>query len=81
MLGHLQRGGSPSPFDRLLSTRLGVAAVELVAQKQFGQMVCLKGNTISSCTLEEAVGRLKTVPPECDMVQAARAVGITFGDE
>jgi 6-phosphofructokinase 1 len=81
VLGHLQRGGSPSPFDRLLSTRLGVAAVELVAQKQFGQMVCLKGNTISSCTLEEAVGRLKTVPPECDMVQAARAVGITFGDE
>jgi 6-phosphofructokinase 1 len=81
VLGHLQRGGSPSPFDRLLSTRLGVAAVDLVAQKQFGRMICLRGNQISSCTLDEAVGRMKTVPPDCDIVQAARAVGISFGDE
>ncbi len=81
VLGHLQRGGVPSPFDRLLSTRLGVAAVELVAQKQFGRMVCLKGNTISSCTLDEAIGRLKTVPPDSDIVQAARAIGISFGDD
>lgn len=79
VLGHLQRGGSPSPFDRLLSTRLGVAAVDLVAQKQFGRMVCLKGNEISSCTLDEAVGRTKTVPPDCDIVRAAQAVGISFG--
>jgi phosphofructokinase-like protein len=81
VLGHLQRGGSPSPFDRLLSTRLGVAAVDLVAQKQFGRMVCLRGNQISSCTLDEAVGRMKTVPPDSDIVQAARAVGTCFGDE
>jgi 6-phosphofructokinase 1 len=81
VLGHLQRGGSPSPFDRLLSTRLGVAAVELVAQKQFGRMVCLKGNCISSCTLDEAVGHLKMVPREGDVVQAARAIGTAFGDE
>jgi 6-phosphofructokinase 1 len=79
VLGHLQRGGSPSPFDRLLGTRLGVAAVDLVAQKQFGRMVCLKGDTISSCTLEEAVGRMKTVPSDCDTVRAARAIGISFG--
>jgi ATP-dependent phosphofructokinase / diphosphate-dependent phosphofructokinase len=81
VLGHLQRGGTPSPFDRLLSTRLGVAAVDLVARKQFGRMVCLKGNGISSCTLEEAVGQAKTVPPDCEMVQAARAVGISFGED
>jgi 6-phosphofructokinase 1 len=81
VLGHLQRGGSPSPFDRLLSTRLGVAAVELVAEKQFGRMVCLRGDAISSCALDEAVGRLKVVPPECDTVRAARSVGIAFGDE
>lgn len=80
VLGHLQRGGSPSPFDRLLSTRLGVAAVELVAKKHFGRMVCLKGNEISSCTLDEAVGRMKSVPPDCDMVQAARAISVSFGD-
>ncbi len=79
VLGHLQRGGTPSPFDRLLSTRLGVAAVELVVQKQFGRMVCLRGNEISSCTLDEAVGSIKTVPPGCDMVRAARAIGISFG--
>ncbi len=80
VLGHLQRGGSPSPFDRLLSTRLGKAAVDLVAQEQFGRMVCLHGGTISSCTLDEAVGHLKTVPPECDLIQAARAIGTSFGD-
>ncbi len=80
VLGHLQRGGSPSPFDRLLSTRLGVAAVDLVAQKQFGRMVCLRGSIMSSCTLEEAVGRMKTVPADSDVVRAARAIGISFGD-
>ena len=79
VLGHLQRGGSPSPFDRLLSTRLGVAAADLVAQKQFGRMVCLKGDTISSCTLDEAVGRMKTVPPDGDLVRAASAIGVSFG--
>ena len=81
VLGHLQRGGSPSPFDRLLSTRLGVAAVDLIAQKQFGRMVCLRGNEISSCSLDEAVHHMKTVPPDCDLVRAARAIGVSFGDE
>jgi len=80
VLGHLQRGGSPSPFDRLLSTRFGVAAVELVVQKRFGHMVCLRGGTISSCTLEEAVHRLKMDSPDSDIVRAARAIGTSFGD-
>jgi len=79
VLGHLQRGGSPTPFDRILSTRFGVAAVELAANRQYGRMVCLKGNVITSCTLDEAVGRIKTVPPQSDIVQSARAIGISFG--
>jgi ATP-dependent phosphofructokinase / diphosphate-dependent phosphofructokinase len=81
VLGHLQRGGSPSPFDRLLSTRLGVAAVDLAAAKQFGRMVCLRGNEISSCTLDDAVGCTKTVPPDGDVVRAAKAIGISFGTD
>jgi ATP-dependent phosphofructokinase / diphosphate-dependent phosphofructokinase len=81
VLGHLQRGGTPSPFDRLLSTRLGVAAVDLVVEKQYGRMVCLKGNKISSCTLDEAVGSIKTVPPDGEVVRAARAIGISFGSD
>lgn len=81
VLGHLQRGGSPSPFDRLLSTRLGSAAADLVAQKQFGRMVCLKGDAISSCTLDDAVGRIKSVSQDSDIVRAARSVGISFGED
>jgi ATP-dependent phosphofructokinase / diphosphate-dependent phosphofructokinase len=81
VLGHVQRGGSPSPFDRLLSTRLGVAAVDLVARKQFGHMVRLRGETISSCALDAALGRMKTVPPESEVVHAARSIGISFGDD
>ena len=80
VLGHIQRGGSPSPLDRILSTRFGVAAAGLVAQREFGRMVCLKGSTISSVSLQRAVGRLKTVPPKSEIVQAARAIGISFGD-
>jgi ATP-dependent phosphofructokinase / diphosphate-dependent phosphofructokinase len=79
VLGHLQRGGSPTPFDRILSTRFGVAAVDLSAKRQYGRMVCLKGNVITSCTLDEAVGRIKTVPPDSEIVQSARAIGIAFG--
>ena len=80
VLGHIQRGGTPSPLDRILSTRFGVAATELVAKRQFGRMVCLKGDKISSVSLQRAVGRLKTVPPKSEIVQAARAIGISFGD-
>ena len=73
VLGHIQRGGTPSPLDRILSTRFGVAATKLVAKRQFGRMVCLKGDKISSVTLQRAVGRMKTVPPRSEIVQAARA--------
>jgi phosphofructokinase-like protein len=79
VLGHLQRGGSPTTFDRLLATRFGVAAVELVAQEKFGMMVCLKGGEISSMPLEEALCNLKRVEPDGQMVRAAEMLGIEFG--
>jgi len=80
VLGHIQRGGSPSSFDRVLGSRLGVAAVELVAQGNFGRMVCLQCDSVRSTPLEEAVGALKTVDPNGELVQTARALGISFGD-
>jgi len=61
VLGHIQRGGTPSAFDRVLATRFGVKAVELVLGNEFGKMVALKGNDIVGVSLEEAVGTLKTV--------------------
>jgi len=81
VLGHVQRGGSPSPFDRILATRFGVCATDLVARGEFGRMVCLRAGRIESVPLDEAVGTVNTVDPRGDHVHAARAVGITFGDE
>jgi 6-phosphofructokinase 1 len=80
VLGHIQRGGSPSPFDRILATRFGVCATDLVARGEFGRMVCLRAGKIESVLLEDAIGRCKTVDPAGDHVHAARALGITFGD-
>jgi 6-phosphofructokinase 1 len=81
VLGHIQRGGSPSPFDRILSTRFGVEAVELIARGGFGRMVCLRAGEIESVTLDEAVGVNRQVDPNGSMVRTAQAVGITFGDQ
>lgn len=80
VLGHLQRGGRPIPYDRILSTRYGVAAVELINQGKFGMMVSLKGNEITAVSLEEAVGKLKTVPPDGELIRIAKSVGVSFGD-
>ena len=80
VLGHVQRGGSPSPFDRILATRFGVAAVELVAAENLGRMVCLRANRIESVPLKDAVGTTKRVDPHGEVVRTARALGITFGD-
>jgi ATP-dependent phosphofructokinase / diphosphate-dependent phosphofructokinase len=80
VLGHIQRGGSPSPFDRILGTRFGVAAVELIAQGGFGKMVCLRNAKIECVSIADAIGRLKTVDPQGEMVRTARAIGICFGD-
>jgi len=79
VLGHLQRGGTPSPFDRILSTRFGVAAVELIAQERFGRMVCYRDYRIDSVRIEEAVGAFKSVDPHGQLVTTAEAIGIEFG--
>ena len=80
VLGHIQRGGSPSPFDRILATRFGVAAVDLIAADGFGMMVALRGESIVSVDLAHAIGHLKSVDPQGEMVRTARAIGIGFGD-
>ncbi len=81
VLGHLQRGGSPSVFDRVLATRFGAAAADLVAQRKFGQMVALHGTKIITCDIAKAIGTLKRVSPTGQVVQQARDLGIYFGDE
>lgn len=80
VLGHVQRGGSPTPFDRILGTRFGVAATDLVASQQFGRMVCLKAGKMESVSLDEALEKMKFIDPSSEIVHAARAVGATFGD-
>jgi len=80
VLGHLQRGGAPTSFDRLLCTRFGTRAVQLVAEEKYGQMVALQPPDIVAVKLSAAIGRLRTVPPNGDIVQTARALGISFGD-
>jgi 6-phosphofructokinase 1 len=80
VLGHLQRGGRPIPYDRILSTRFGVAAVELINKNEYGRMVSLQGNTITSVSLEKAVDKIKTVPSDGELVRIAKNVGVGFGD-
>jgi phosphofructokinase-like protein len=79
VLGHLQRGGSPTAFDRLLGTRFGAAAVRLVANREWGQMVALRGTRIVSVPLAKAVARPKLVSLDDDLVRAALEMGISLG--
>ena len=79
VLGYIQRGGSPTPFDRNLSTRMGGHATELIAGGQFGRMVTLKGNEISSAPLGEIAGKLKLVTEDHDLVVQGKRMGICFG--
>jgi 6-phosphofructokinase 1 len=81
VLGHTQRGGSPSPSDRILSTRFGVAAVDLIAQRGFLKMVALRGGRIEYVDIAEAIGKMKSVDPKGELVNTARSVGIHFGEE
>ena len=80
VLGHVQRGGSPIAFDRILASLLGVKACELALQKQFGKMVSYVNNSITAVTLEEATKEHRLVDKDSYMVQAARGLGISFGD-
>ena len=81
VLGHIQRGGTPVPTDRILATRFGVEAARLAVAGEFGRMVALHNDEIVSVPICEAIGRVKRVDPSCQLVQAARSVGIVFGDE
>lgn len=80
VLGHLQRGGSPIPYDRIISTRYGVAAVHALMRGEFGSMVSLRGNEIITVPIVDAIKELKKVNPQGEMVGAAKALGISFGD-
>jgi len=80
VLGHLQRGGVPTSFDRILATRFGGKAVELVKAGQFGTMVAFAPPDIVARPLDQVVGRTKTVPLDFDLLLTAKALGVTFGD-
>ncbi len=80
VLGHLQRGGPPTTFDRVLATQFGAHAVRLVEEHRFGEMVCYHPPAIVGVPLREAVQELSRVSPDSSAVQAARALGISFGD-
>lgn len=81
VLGHLQRGGAPSAFDRVLATTFGAHAVRLVIEGRFGEMVCYDPPQFTSCSIQQAVEKLRTVDPNDSTVLAARAMGISFGDD
>ncbi|MGN0550746.1 MAG: 6-phosphofructokinase [Acutalibacteraceae bacterium] len=78
--GHFQRGGSPCPYDRVLSTRFGAAAAQLIINKQYGNMVALVNNEIVSVPLKDIAGKLKTVPVDSDIIATAKQIGISFGE-
>lgn len=80
VLGHLQRGGPPIPYDRILATRYGVAAAENLIEGNSGVMVSLRGTRITTVPLQEAISEIRKVPKNSDMIRAGRAVGISFGD-
>lgn len=80
VLGHLQRGGPPTTFDRVLATQFGAHAVRMVCEGRFGEMVCYRPPDIGSVPILEAVNHLSRVKPNCSAVQAARALGMSFGD-
>ncbi len=79
VLGYIQRGGTPSPMDRVLATRYGAAAADMIAEKEYGKMVALRHDEIVSVPLSEVSGRLKLVEPDNPMVLQARNMGTSFG--
>ena len=80
VLGHLQRGGSPTAFDRVLATRFGGKAVELILRGVFGRMVANTPPDIVHVPLADVVGRCKTVPLDYDLLTTARSLGVSLGD-
>jgi 6-phosphofructokinase 1 len=80
VLGHVQRGGSPTAYDRLLATRFGAVALQAASQAQFGVMASLQKNEVVTVSLKDAIGKQRLVPPDSQLVFAARAVGTCLGD-
>lgn len=78
--GHFQRGGSPCPYDRVLSTRFGTKAAELIINKQYGNMVALVDNKVVPVPLKDIAGKLKVVPKDCEIIETAKRMGISFGE-
>ena len=81
MPGHTQRGGEPCAYDRVIATRVGAKAAELILEGKYGYMVGLKGGETVKVPLEEVAGKLKYVDPNCSLIKEARMIGISFGDE
>lgn len=79
--GHFQRGGSPDAYDRVLSTRFGVAAAQMVIDKDYGKMVALINDKIVKVPLEQIAGKLKSVPKDSEVIETAKKMGISLGDE
>ena len=79
ILGHLQRGGTPTPFDRILATQFSVKAMELVEQKKFNHMVAYQGGQLIAVPIEKVMGKQRTVPMDCALIQAALSIGTSFG--
>jgi len=80
VLGYIQRGGTPSPMDRVLATRYGSAAADMIAGRDFGKMVALKDDVIISVALENIAGKLKLVEPENPLVMQTKSMGTSFGE-
>lgn len=80
ILGHIQRGGNTSTYDRVLSTRYGAAAARLISEGKFGNMVCLKGDEICYVSLEDVIGKEKYVDPNHELVKMSKSMGVGFGD-
>ncbi|MBN2071114.1 MAG: ATP-dependent 6-phosphofructokinase [Candidatus Krumholzibacteriota bacterium] len=79
VLGHIQRGGTPTTYDRILATRFGVEAAHLIGKGHYGKMVCLRGREIRSADIRSAVKKLKVVDPEGQMVRTAESLGASVG--
>ena len=78
--GHMQRGGSPDPYDRVISTRLGARAAKLIIDEEYGYMVGIVNGETCKIPLEEAAGKLKMVDPSSGIIEEAKMIGISFGD-
>ncbi len=78
--GHTQRGGSPTPYDRILCTRLGASAAQAILEKDYGYMIAMINDEVRRVPLENVAGKLKMVDPNAQIVKEAKLTGISFGD-